>query len=118
MANFVYVTAATLSCGHGGPMTVGSLKGDHKLTVKTKPVVTADDITAATIATGCSQLTTSASPNNLPCSTIASVASPLSLKLTVDKKPVAIDTLAGTTNGKPLNVNLTGSAGQTLLTAK
>jgi hypothetical protein len=118
MANFVYVTAATLLCGHGGPMTPGSLTSTHKLTVKGQRAVTADNITAATIATGCSQVTTTASPNNLPCLTILSVTSPLAAKLTVNGKPVAIDKLAGTTNGKPLGADLAGTPGQSLLTAK
>lgn len=117
MANFVYVAAATLSCGHGGPLSPGSLKSTHKLTVNTSPVVTASDITAATIGVGCSQLTTTASPNNVPCSKIVAVTSALAAKLTVNNTGVVIDKLAGTTNGKPLG-DLTGQAGQTRLTAK
>ena len=93
------------------------MKGHHKLTVNTSPVVTTNDITAATIGAGCSQLTTTASPNNVPCSKIVSVTSALAAKLTVNKTKVVIDTLVGTTNGKPLS-DLTGQAGQTRLTAK
>lgn len=96
----VLTTAATVTCGHGGTLTLVS---SAKLTVGGKPVLLAGAIKGRDV-TGC--LTVDATdpppagtPKALHCRTVSAITSGLSRKLTVLGLPVVLDTLAGSTDG-------------------
>lgn len=112
MANAVFTTAATVECPHQSK--VSALSSSNKLTVSGKPVMTATDIVNASLDGTCSQKDTT--HGQTPCSKVVSVSGTSSSKLSVGSAFVVTATLAGLTDGVPLNA-VDGSAGQALLTA-
>src|SRR5690349_16253498 len=85
-------------CPHAG---TGSPAPSPKLTVGHVPVVAVTGV-PGTALVGCTQLPTTAQPNNVPC-TVVAAANGQSQKLTVGHQPVALISLTGTTNGVPVN---------------
>lgn len=125
MGKSVYVTSASLQCGHGGSVLAGMLSSQRKLTVSVvdpltqtlvaKPVLTTSEVTAASITPGCSQTVTASGQK--PCTAILSLTSATASKLTVGGVAVVLADLAGNTDGVPKNTDLSGSPGQSKLTA-
>lgn len=111
----VFVTGATVKCGHGGEVPDGKLSSERKLTVLKSPVLTRSELDNAIFQAGCSQ--TNANASEKVCTKVVSVGGTLASKLTVDGVPVIVESLTGTTDGAPKNTDLTGSAGQSKLTA-
>jgi hypothetical protein len=113
MSNAVFVTAASVKCGHGGVVPVGGLTSSSKLTVQGKPVMTGTQIVGAAFDASCGQ----AGSNQTQCKHVASVVATVATRLTVGSTAVVTEKLTGTTDGAPVLNLLTGSAGQSLLTA-
>jgi enamine deaminase RidA (YjgF/YER057c/UK114 family) len=113
MSNAVFVTAASVKCGHGGVVPTGGLTSTSKLTVQGKPVMTSTQLVGAAFDTSCGQTGSS----QTQCKHVASVLTTVAARLTVGSTAVVTETLTGTTDGVPVLNLLTGSAGQSLLTA-
>jgi hypothetical protein len=105
-------TASTLSCIHGGTVSLHS--SQQKLTVDRHPVLLKTDLVGASIA-GCANV----GPNLTPCSSITSVITGASTALKVDRTAVITDAATGLTNAIPTAPVLwqVSAAGQTKLRA-
>jgi hypothetical protein len=111
----VFTTAASVQCGHGGAVAAGALKGPARLTVAGKAVLRATDLAGVALQAGCSQTKTNSAEK--PCLVIVAASGTSASKLTVGGTPVLAEKLGGSTDGAPINTALTGSAGQSILTA-
>jgi hypothetical protein len=114
-AQAVLTSSSTLTCAHGGQLTVQA--STSKLTAGGSPVLVEADLLAATVS-GCSN--TNANAGQTPCLTITSILSGASTALTVDGQPVMLATAKGLTNATPgLPVMWqVASAGQQVLEAR
>lgn len=92
---YVLTVSSTVKCAHGG--SVG-LSSGAKLSVGGKKVVLADDVPGTSIS-ACPTPDDTNAPST-KCRTVAA-ASGASTKLKVGGKPVALDSLSGTTDGTP-----------------
>src|SRR4051794_28996420 len=104
MAN-VLTAAATVDCGHGGPVTP---KGDPmvKLTVDKAAVLTEAALLNQPVNSAtCTTVPASApAPVSVKCSQCTKISSPQSAKLTVNGAALLLAPLAGETNGTVANV--------------
>ncbi len=109
----VLTTASSLSCTHGGSVTLKS--SQNKLTVDHHPVLLQTDLIGASIA-GCSNT----GPGLTPCSSITSIIAGASTALKVDGTAVMTDAAIGLTQAYPPLPVLwrVSSAGQTKMRAR
>lgn len=108
MKPFVLTLASTVTCAHGGAVTV-TPPGTAKLHVQGQSVLLAADLTAATLA--CPAVTAGQVVQCVKVTSVMDEATPA--KLTVAGASVLRDSLNGLTNGTP--PTLAGIAGQTKL---
>ena len=104
----VLTAAATVDCGHGGPVTIKS-DPKNKLTVSGATVLTATALQGQPVNTAeCSITITGPPPPGTPistrCKTCVSITSVNATKLTVHGTPVLLAPLTGTTDGMLSNV--------------
>lgn len=111
MSAVLTITSA-ISCGHGGTI---AKPAESKLSVGGQWVLTQSDVDAKAVLPTCSQANTN--KGEVPCS-VFTVEKGAAGKLTVGKSPVLLDTLAGSTGGKPdSSLKLVVDRTQTKLTA-
>jgi hypothetical protein len=86
---------SSVTCNHQG---IVSTQGSSRLTVNTKGVLLKSGIQGQSVSTAC---TTQTDPNtgNKQCTTVSTVTSGESSRLTVDGNGVVLDSLAGATDG-------------------
>jgi hypothetical protein len=94
----VITSAARITCAHQG--TVSPVPSQRKLKIQSSPVLLAADLVGAPIA-GCTNLPTTTSPQNVPCTETIGATAGTSTKVTVDGTPVLLDSAQGSTNGSP-----------------
>lgn len=111
------VDGATLTCGHGGVITVTT---SARLTVKSHGVLLAGSESGLSFASAvppCTNVTTDPTPKPAPCKTLAATSG-TTTRLTVGKTAVVLGSAGGNTlpepaNGKPAGLTWTvGSPGQ------
>lgn len=107
----VLTAAATVTCAHGGSVTL--VAGQQTLTIDGAPVLLYADLAGAVIS-GCTQV---ASSSTAPCTAVASVLAGSAMKLAVQGGPVATAQAQGMTNGVPPGPWQVVNAGQTKLVA-
>jgi hypothetical protein len=116
---------STVKCGHGlGKVLTSS---SAKLTVNNNPVLLENSINHQAIDPNCSTMPLTDPPpattlKAIKCTQVTGVTGGQASKLTVGKKNVILDTLAGNTNGMVDHIipqtHLKGKATQSKLTAK
>ncbi|HEX7245272.1 MAG TPA: hypothetical protein VF245_06895 [Solirubrobacterales bacterium] len=106
----VLTKASVVQCAEGAPASTGS---DAKLTVSGAPVLTSAGIPGWTFV-GCPQSTKGGSAKS--CTGMVAQQGGGSQKLTVAGSPAVLETIAGKTDGAPLNT-VVASHVQTKLTA-
>ena len=113
----VLTVMSTVSCPHSGKVTT-PITSQARLSVGGKAVLPAN--VPLTPITGCT-VTTSPQASTAQCLAVALVTTGAATKLTVNKTPVLLDTLVGTTTGAPppppAGPAVSATAGQTRLTA-
>jgi hypothetical protein len=109
----VLTTGSSITCAH---KATGTPAGEAKLTVSGAKVLTKAGVPNWSFAPSCTQKPTNAEPNKVPCTTMARQSGGESKKLTVGGSPVVLESITGTTNGKPVD-SVSASADQTKLTA-
>jgi hypothetical protein len=92
----VLTVGADVVCVHEGKV-VPKPPSQTKLAIDRRFALTAPDLDAAPIA-ACPN---SGSPGQKPCTTTLALAAGRAVKLTVDRKPVLLDTTRGATDGAP-----------------
>ena len=114
------VDGATLTCGHGGVITVTT---SARLTVQSHGVLLAGSEggrSFLTAAPPCTNVTTDSPPKPAPCKTLAATSG-TTTRLTVQKTAIVLGSAGGNTvpepsNGKPAGLTWTvGSPGQNRL---
>lgn len=92
---FVLTSAARLACIHGGQVTIPRLSG--VVSIDGAAVLCMGDIVGAPIV-GCAQLASGAKP----CTTVgAPLPGSWSLTVSIDGRPVYLDTFTASTDGAP-----------------
>src|SRR4051794_18438664 len=94
----VLTTASSIQCAHTGTVSTASTA---KLSVGGSPVLVFPSSIDAKGISGCTTAPSSdaSGPINVPCTTVSNVSSGRATKLTMSGQPVALDTLACTSNG-------------------
>lgn len=116
----VLTTASIITCGHEGKVLTSS---EAKLTLtidgqtpETQRVLLKSSVLGQSISGPPNNCKTQPSSTTSPCTSVAIITLGEATKLTVQGKPVLLDTLVGTTNGNPVGT-LSVEANQSKLTA-
>jgi hypothetical protein len=110
----VLITASTIMCRHGATITASS---SAKLTASGSAVLVGSGVTAWSLSSSCIQQPTQAQPNNVACSFMTGQSGGQSQKLTAGGSAVVLDSITGSTNGKPQSDVTVAAVGQSRLTA-
>jgi hypothetical protein len=103
----VITRASALVCAHQGTVVLSPTQ--QKLTVHGEAVLVMGDLEGKPIA-GC---TVVPAPGIKPCLTVVTMLAGASTRLTVDGKPVLLDTATGLTDGVPPSAWTVRTSGQT-----